>query len=150
MTLSLTWIIETNILLSSFPYTMDIFYTYCNPPWNLIFINFLHLIICWVLWFKVLCLIHICLSEFPLANKYAPGKSQSHTLWSECLHKGSTCFPNCLHLCHLLSSWKNVSSSVEPSLFGLSVFWDNVPCLLHSFILSHTCLSCLYIEFILF
>lgn len=113
---------------------MDIFYTYCNPQWNLIF-NFLHLIICWLLWFKVFVLFtSVCQNSHWLINMPL-GSHKAILCDLNTYFKVSTCFPNRFHLCRLLRSWKNVSYSVEPFLFGLSVFWDNISCF---FTLFHT------------
>lgn len=101
MTLSLTWIIGTYILLPSFPYTMDIFYTYCNPQWNLIFVNFLHLIICWLLWFKVFVLFaSVCQNSHWLINMHR-GSHKAILCGLNTYNKVSTCFPYCIHLFNL-------------------------------------------------
>lgn len=78
---------------SSFPYTMDIFYAYCNPQWNSIFFNFLHLIICWLLWFKVFVLFtSVCQnSHWPINMPL--GSHKAILCGLNTYYKLSTCFP---------------------------------------------------------
>lgn len=145
MALSLPWITGACMLLTLLPlphgYLLHLFWPTRNfdllhPPLNCVCVGFFG---AWLLSFSHLFL---CQNSHKLASQYAPGKSQSHTLWSAYLH--TQAFLTVSDCGVFYTVWKTNSSSVESFLLGFSVFWDPFPYLPHSSILADSCTESIF------